>query len=218
MENNPIAWPAQEMERVMKVQEVIMKAIAGKLKWVEAAEILGVTDRTMRRWRDRLDEHGYDGLYDYRKKQPSPKRMPVATLGQVLQLYQEKYHDFNVRHFHEKLVEVEKVELSYTWVKLALQAAGLVTKGKRRGQHRRRRPRRPLPGMMLHIDGSTHAWFQDEREPDLITLMDDATNEVYYAQLVDEESTVTIMTGLREVIQTKACSVVCIAIGPATSS
>ena len=101
MENNPIAWPAQEMERVMKVQEVIMKAIAGKLKWVEAAEILGVTDRTMRRWRDRLDEHGYDGLYDYRKKQPSPKRMPVATLGQVLQLYQEKYHDCNVRHFHE---------------------------------------------------------------------------------------------------------------------
>ena len=82
----------------MKVQEVIMKAMAGKLKWFEAAEILGVTDRTMRRWRERMEEHGYDGLYDYRKRGPSPKRMPVATLEKVLQLYQEKYSDFNIRH------------------------------------------------------------------------------------------------------------------------
>ena len=114
MEHNKKAWPAQEMDRVMKVQEVIMKAVAGKLKWVEAAEILGVTDRSMRRWRERLAEHGYDGLYDYRKKQPSPKRMPVKTLEQVLKLYQEKYFDFNVKHFHEKLVEQEKIAISYT--------------------------------------------------------------------------------------------------------
>jgi len=117
-------------------------------------------------------------------------------------LYQEKYHDFNVRHFHEKLVEEENVEVSYTWVKLALQAAGLVEKGKRRGQ-RRRRPRRPMPGMMLHIDGSEHAWFQDERRADLITLMDDANNEVYYGQIVEQESTRTTMAGLREVIESK---------------
>lgn len=187
----------------MKVQEVIMKAMAGKLKWFEAAEILGVTDRTMRRWRERMEEHGYDGLYDYRKRGPSPKRMPVATLEKVLQLYQEKYSDFNIRHFHEKLTEVEGVEISYTWVRLALQAAGLVKKQKRRGTHRKRRPRRSLPGMLLHMDGSTHGWFQDERRYDLITVLDDATSEIYYAQLVEEESTRTVMAALREVVEQK---------------
>lgn len=187
----------------MKVQEVIMKAIAGKLKWVEAAEILGVTDRTMRRWRDRLEAQGYDGLYDYRRNQPSPKRLPVATLEKVLKLYQDKYFDLNIRHFHEKLTEVEKVEVSYTWVRLALQAAGLAEKGRKRNTHRKRRPRRALPGMMLHIDGSEHPWFQDERYYDLITILDDATSEIYYAQLVEEESTRTVMDALRSVIEQK---------------
>ncbi len=185
----------------MKVQEVIMKAMAGKLKWCEAAEILGVTDRTMRRWRERMAEHGYDGLYDYRKQRPSPKRLPVATLEKVLRLYQEEYFDFNIRHFHEKLVEVEGIEISYTWVRLALQAAGLAEKRKRRGAHRKRRPRRSLPGMLLHIDGSDHGWFQDERRYDLISVLDDATSEIYYSQLVEEESTRTVMTALREVVE-----------------
>ena len=187
----------------MKVQEVIMKAMAGKLKWYEAAEILGVTDRTMRRWRERMAEHGYDGLYDHRKKRPSPKRMPVATLEKVLRLYQDKYSDFHIRHFHEKLTEVEGIQISYTWVRLALQAAGLAKKQKRRGTHRRRRPRRSLPGMLLHIDGSDHAWFQDERRYDLITVLDDATSEIYYTQLVEQESTRTVMAALREVVEHK---------------
>jgi len=90
--------------------------------------------------------------------------------------------------------------MSYTWVKLALQGAGLVTRGRKRGAHRKRRPRRPLPGMLLHIDGSRHRWFQDERWYDLIVILDDATNEIYYAQLVEEESTITVMAGLREVV------------------
>src|SRR5947199_8857394 len=94
-----------EMERMMKVQEVILKAMAGSLKWWEAAEIIGVTDRTMRRWRERYQDDGYSGLYDYRKKQPSPKRIPVETLEKVLGLYRDKYFDFNVRPLHEKLVE-----------------------------------------------------------------------------------------------------------------
>ena len=185
----------------MKVQEVILKAVAGSLKWWEAAEIIGVTDRTMRRWRERYQEHGYDGLYDHRQGQPSPKRIPLATLENVLQLYREKYADFNVRHFHEKLSEEHKIQLSYTWVKMALQGAGLIQKRNRRGSHRRRRPRRPLPGMMLHMDGSKHAWFQDGRKHDLLVILDDATSEIYYAQLVQEESTHTVMTGLREVIE-----------------
>jgi transposase len=191
------------MERMMKVQEVILKAMAGSLKWWEAAEIIGVSDRTMRRWRERYQEHGYDGLYDRRKGRPSPKRVALKTAEQVLQLYREKYFDFNVRHFHEKLSEEHGIALSYTWVKTALQAAGLVKKQRRRGTHRRRRPRRPLPGMLLHIDASKHAWFQDGRHYDLITILDDATSEIYYAQLVEEEGTRTLMPAVREVIEQK---------------
>jgi hypothetical protein len=119
----------------------------------------------------------------------------------VLELYREKYFDFNVRHFHEKLTEEHGIQLSYTWVKLALQGAGLVKKQRRRGTHRRRRERRPLPGMLLHIDASKHAWLGDGRYYDLITIMDDATSEVYYAQLVEEEGTRTLMPAVREVIE-----------------
>ena len=193
--------PAAEMERMMKVQEVILKAMAGSLRWWEAAEIIGVSDRTMRRWRQRYQKHGYDGLYDHRKGQPSPKRVAVEQVEQVLQLYREKYFDFNVRHFHEKLAEEHGVQISYTWVKMALQGAGLVNKQRRRGTHRRRRPRRPLPGMLLHIDASKHAWFGDGRYYDLITILDDATSEIYYAQLVEEEGTRTLMPAVREVIE-----------------
>ena len=187
----------------MKAQEVILKAAAGKLKWWEAAEIMGVTDRTMRRWRDRLNEHGYSGLWDYRKRQPSPKRVPMATVEKVLQLYREKYFDFNVRHFQEKLRDEHDMKLSYTWVKTALQTAGLVKKRKKPGSHRKRRPRRPLPGMMLHIDGSKHRWFGDAGQYELIVVLDDATSEVYYAELVEAESTRSVMAALREVVETK---------------
>ena len=121
----------------------------------------------------------------------------------MLALYQEKYFDLNVRHFHEKLQENEGIALSYSWVKQALQGAGLVVRKKKRGTHRRRRPRRPLPGMLLHIDGSKHRWFQDDRYYDLIVILDDATSEIYYAQLVEEESTITTMAAVREVIERK---------------
>ncbi len=126
-----------------------------------------------------------------------PKRVPLATVEQVLGLYREKYFDLNVQHFHEKLGTEHGIELSYTWVKQALQGAGLVARGRKRGVHRKRRERRPLPGMLLHIDGSRHRWFQDERWYDLIVILDDATSEIYYAQLVEEESTATVMAGLR---------------------
>ena len=125
----------------------------------------------------------------------------MATLEKVLHLYREKYFDFNVRHFHEKLVEEHGIRISYTWVKLALQEAKLVAKRNRRGTHRRRRPRRPMPGMLLHIDASKHAWFQDGRYWDLITILDDATNGIYYAQLVGEERTRTLMPAVRQVIE-----------------
>jgi len=189
------------VERSMKVQEVILRAMAKKITWWQAAEIIGISDRQMRRWRQRYEDFGYDGLFDRRRGKPSPKRVPLATVEQVLGLYREKYFDLNVQHFHEKLCEQHGIELSYTWVKLALQGAGLVARGRRRGVHRKRRPRRPLPGMLLHIDGSRHRWFQDERWYDLLAILDDATSEIYYAQLVEEESTLTVLAALREVVE-----------------
>jgi transposase len=188
---------------MMKLHDVLLKAMAKKITWWQAAETIGVSDRTMRRWRERLQEHGYSGLVDRRKSQPSDKRVPLETAEKVLQLYQATYHDLNIRHFHEKLREEHGIELSYTWVQKALQGAGLVARHKRRGKHRRRRERRPMPGMMLHIDGSKHQWFGDDRWHDLIVILDDATSEIYYAQLVEEESTRTVMAGLREVIRNK---------------
>jgi transposase len=196
-------YPAAELERMMKLQDVLLKAMAKRITWWSAAEIIGVSDRTMRRWRQRLEEDGYSGLADRRKGRPSDKRVPLETVETVLRLYQESYFDFNIRHFHEKLREEHGIELSYTWVQKALQGAGLVARRNRRTKHRRRRERRPLPGMMLHIDGSKHRWFGDERWYDLIVIMDDATSEIYYAQLVEEESTRTVMVALRVVVETK---------------
>jgi len=185
----------------MKLQDVLLKAMAKKITWWDAAEIIGVTDRTMRRWRERLDEHGYSGLGDRRKGKPSVRRVPLAIAEEVLRMYQETYYDLNMRHFHEKLKEEHGIELSYTWVQQALQGAGLVAMQRKRDKHRQRRERRPMTGMLLHIDGSKHQWFGDHRWHDLIVILDDANSEIYYAQLVEEESTRTVMTGLREVIE-----------------
>lgn len=195
----------------MKVQEVIMRAMARKITWYEAAEIIGISCRQMRRWKERWEEHGYDGLFDRRRGTPSPKRVPLATVQEVVRLYQAQYSDFNVKHFHEKLQRVHEINLSYTWVKTALQTAGLVRRERKRNKHRKRREPRPLPGMMLHIDGSKHQWFGDGYYYDLIVVMDDATNEIYYAQLVQEESTFTVMAALRAVIESKGlfCSLYC---------
>ena len=196
-------YPAAEVERMMKLQEILLRAMAKKITWWSAAEIIGVSDRTMRRWRERLEEHGYSGLADRRRGRPSDKRVPLAAAEEVLRLYQETYYDLNMRHFHEKLREVHGIQLSYTWVQKALQGAGLVARRGKRAKHRRRREPRPMPGMLLHIDGSKHQWFSDERWYDLIVILDDATKEIYYAQLVGEESTRTVMAGLRSVIESK---------------
>lgn len=197
-------YPQDAVERAMKVQEVILRAVSGKLQWFEAAEILGVSCRTMRRWKWRYETHGYSGLLDRRRGSPSPKRVPLAQVEQVLGLYREQYRGFNVRHFHEKLLEEHGMKLSYTWVKAALQGAGLIAKGKRRVVHRQRRERRPMRGMMLFCDGSTHPWLPvDGQKQDLIAFIDDATGEVYSAYLVTEEGTLSVMAGLKEIIGTE---------------
>jgi len=198
-----IFYTKAAMERAMQVQEVILRAMAKKITWWQAAEIIGISDRQMRRWRAGYEEFGFRGLFDRRRGKPSPRRVPLATLERVLELYRERYFDLNVRHFHEKLTGEHQIELSYSWVKGVLQGAGLIARGRKRGQHRKRRPRRPLPGMLLHIDGSEHRWFQDERWYDLLVILDDASSEIYYAQLVEEECTGTVLVALQEVIERK---------------
>jgi transposase len=191
------------MERAMRVQEVILKAMSGELYWFEAAEILGVTCRTMRRVKLRYQKHGYDGLVDHRRRDPSLKRVPLEQAQRVLRLYREEYAGWNVRHFHEKLAEEHEIRLSYTWVKQALQGAGLVAKGRRRQKHRQRRERRPMRGMMVFCDGSTHDWFgrSDGHRQDLMAFLDDATGEVLSAFLVEEEGTLPVLTGLHDVVR-----------------
>src|SRR3989441_6671044 len=196
-------YPVDATERAMKIQVIIIKAIEGRITWIQAANIIGVSGRQMRRMKRRYVEQGWDGLYDRRRGLPSPRRVPIETVREVLRLYREEYYDFNVRHFHEKLVEEHGIKLSYTWVKLALQAAELVKKDRKRGVHRKRRPRKPVPGMMLHIDASRHRWLPDGSSHDFIVVMDDATSKIYYAQLVEEESTRTVMAALREVVEKK---------------
>ena len=189
------------VERAMKVQEVILRAAAKKITWIQAAEILGVTPRHMRRWKEKYEQFGFHALFDGRRGKTSPRRMPSATLEEVLRLYRERYFDLNVSHFHEKLTREHGLAVSYTWTKGVLQGAGLVKRQPRRGGHRKRRARRPLPGMLIHIDASQHQWFADERWHDLIVILDDATSRIYYAQLVEEESTRTVLRALRQVVE-----------------
>jgi transposase len=124
-----VSYTQAAVERAMKVQEVILRAIAKKITWWQAAEIIGISDRQMRRWHERYEEFGFRGLFDRRRGKPSPKRVPLAVVEKVLGLYREKYFDLNVRHFHEKLEAEHQVEISYSWVKGLLQGAGMVAKG-----------------------------------------------------------------------------------------
>lgn len=194
-------YPVSALERAMKVQEVILRAISGKIHWIDAAEILGISDRQMRRWKRRYEKYGYDGLYDRRCKRPSPKKVPLETAGQVLKLYREKYFDFNMSHFYDKLRKEHDIKLSYNWVRLALEGAGLVEKRQRRDTHRKRRPRKPLIGMMLHMDGSAHDWFGNDTEYDIVTISDDANNKLYDIAMVEEEDSHTCMSMIRNVVE-----------------
>lgn len=187
----------------MRIQEVVLRAISGEIKWFQAAEILGVSCRTIRRWKSHFEAHGYDAFIDRRCKHPSPRRVAPKLIEEVIRLYRERYSDFHVKHFHEKLGSDHGIQQSYTWTKTVLQNAGLVERRSRKQKHRRRRPRRPLPGMLLHLDASRHTWMPlcPERQDDLLVLMDDATNEVYEALLVPEENTWSVMRVLQDCIR-----------------
>lgn len=195
------SYPDVALEKAMTRQEIILRAYAKKISWIEAAEVLGMSCRHLRRVREAYEKWGYEALFDKRVGKTSVRRIPVEVVERVLGLYREKYFDLNVKHYHEKLVEEHQVEVSYTWVKGLLQGAGLVAKDSVRKKHRRKRERKPLKGMMLHIDGSHHQWFGDDRWNDLIVVLDDATSEIYYAGLVESESTSTVMAAIRQVVE-----------------
>jgi len=186
--------------RAMRFENLLDRHERGDLSQLEAAEMLGVSERTFRRWRDRFREDGEEGLLDRRVGKPSPRRAPESELARARRLYEEMYGGFTVKHFHEKLVKRHDYKLCYTVTRLALQHGGLVRPAPRRGAHRRKRPRRPMAGMLLHQDGSRHVWLQGQPALDLIVTMDDATSEIYSAFLVAEESTASSFRGLAETI------------------
>lgn len=192
---------AAAWERAMRVQDVILRAMSGELSWLAAADILQMTPRNLRRWRERYERWGYNGLVD-RRRCPSKRRVPVAELERVLRLYRERYVGFNGRHFYEIVRREHGVTLSYSYVKQALQQAGLLPTRKARGRHRRRREPRACFGEMLHIDGSRHPWLAlvPDARATLITVVDDATNTLLYAQLWRQETTRAVMHALGAVM------------------
>src|SRR5213592_1238759 len=200
-----MAYAAAVVERTMKVQEVMMQAISGKLTWLQAEEILGWQPRRLRRWRLRYQRRGYDGLWDRRRQRPSPRRAPVAEVARIVRLYRERYAGFNATHFHEIAQREHGVRYAYTFVKQLLQTAALLPKRRARGRHRRRREPRPCFGELLHLDGSPHGWLAlvPDAMQTLIAVVDDATKQVLYAQLGEPgESADVIMTALRAVLET----------------
>ena len=191
----------QEVRR-MRFEELYGRRQRRELTMAEAAEMLGITERTFRRWSGRYDTEGGEGLQDRRLGRASARAVPVDEALRMVTLHETRYTGWTVKHFHERWQQEHGGTRSYTWTKKTLQAAGHVARAPRRGAHRKKRPRTPLPGMMLHQDGSTHEWVPG-CQWDLIVTLDDATTEIYSAFFVEEEGTMSSLQGVREVIGTK---------------
>jgi hypothetical protein len=187
--------------RKMRFEEAYEGWERGRLTQQEAAMLLGVCDRTFRRYLLRYEEQGMEGLIDQRLGQVSHRSAPVDEVVALTDLYNNRYRGFNAKHFYSWYRRIHSGTRSYTWVKKTLQAKGLMPKASRKGTHRKQRPRAPYIGMMLHQDGSTHEWVPG-KQWDLIVTMDDATGEHYSMFFVDEEGTQSSFQGITEVIDT----------------
>src|ERR671938_223302 len=183
--------------RMARIVDAIGEYRRGELSCQEAAELLGFSERHFRRLRDRYEAEGAEGIIDRRRGRASARRAPVDRIEWVVEPYRTRYFDFTAKHFHEEL-EKQGFEYGYTWTKSLLQSRGLVSRAPKRSAHRKKRARKPLPGMMLFQDGSTHAWLCGQAPLDLIVTLDDATGEIYSAFLVEEEGTFSSLRGLRE--------------------
>ena len=180
---------AHQGVRMIKFLDVLSRYEAAEFSQSDAAELLGVGERTFRRWRQRYEDDGEAGLLDRRLGKVSSKRVPLQREAEVEALYKTRYAGSTAKHFHERLCRDHGFAWGYTWTKTFLHSRGLIEKAKRRGAHRRKRPRRPLPGMMLHQDASRHVWLAGQPALDLVVTLDDATSAIYSAILVEEEGT-----------------------------
>ena len=183
---------------MQKFRDVLSRWDGGDLSMQEAGELLGMSERQFRRYRDRYEEAGEDGLRDRRLGKLSTRRVPAEAIEEMLELYRHRYLGWNVKHFHEHLVRDHHFSWGYTFIKTQLHAAGLVERAKRRGAHRRKRERKPCEGMMLHQDGSRFGWLDGQPQLDLIVTMDDATSTIYSGFLIEEEGTASSFRGLLE--------------------
>lgn len=186
--------------KAMTRREVVLKAIEGRITWLQAADICCITARHMRRLKRQYEKHGFDGIVDHRGGRPRRKRIQVKTIQELCRLKREVYADFSTKHFHEFATEKHGLKISYKWTLHVLQATGLVEKAPARGKHRRRRERRPMRGMLLHIDGSTHEWIAGLELWDLIWVLDDADGKALYGRFVPQEGTMSTLMALRHVL------------------
>ena len=183
----------------MTRKEVLLKAMEGRITWLQAAAILRMSPRHLRRMRDGYERYGFTALQDGRRKNRAC-RLPASTVTEVCRLKRYKYPDFSVRHFHDFISEKHGLTVSYTWTKLVLQEAGLAEKGRGRGKHRRKRERRPMVGMLLHLDASTHRWLPDLPTQDLVVMLDDADGRILYARFFPQEGTASTFAALLHVL------------------
>lgn len=186
--------------RYMTRKEVLLKAINKQISWIQAADILGITARHMRRLKVRYERWGFGGLRDCRSGRPRRKRIAVQTIQELCRLKKAVYPDFSMRHFYEYATEKHGLKISYTWARIVLEEAGIVEKAPGRGKHRRRRERRPMRGMLLHLDGSTHEWLKGFPCQDLIVMMDDADGKILYGRFVPQEGTLSTLMALEHVL------------------
>jgi hypothetical protein len=197
MQTSTVAREARTMTR----REVIQKAMEKKITWLQAAAICGVTPRHMSRLREQFEKFGYLGLKDGRTGKRQPVRIPISTVEKLCRLKREVYRDFSVRHFHQFATEKHGIKISYTWARIVLQAKGLVQKAPGRGKYRRRRERRPMIGMLVHQDASTHEWIPRLPAADLVITLDDADGRILHGQFVDQEGTMSSLQGLNHVLR-----------------
>lgn len=186
--------------RYMTRKEIVLRAINKQITWIQAADILGISARHMRRLKTRYEKGGYGGLRDYRVGKAHRRRISLKTIEELCRLKKEVYPDFSVKHFYEYAKQRHKLSLSYNWARIVLEEAGIVEKSPARGKHRRKRERRPMTGMLLHIDGSTHSWIEGLPQQDLILVLDDADGRALYGQFFPQEGTMSTLTALEHIL------------------
>jgi transposase len=187
--------------RAMTRREVITKVLARQLSWIQAAQVLDITPRQLRRIRQRYERWGISAVMDQRGGRPRRKRIKSGTVELLIRLKRDVYADFSVRHFYEQVTEKHQVRVSYNWLRLMLQEAGVVEKEPARGKYRRRRERRPMVGMLVHLDASTHEWIVGLPMQDLVIALDDADGRILYGRFFTQEGTASTFAALDGVLR-----------------